>query len=40
MCAIKNEALDEAMNDVNNSVYCMINQNSISTIFEVTEKYD
>lgn len=40
MCAVKNEALDEAMNDVNNSVYCMINQNSISTIFEVTEKYD
>lgn len=40
ICATKNEALDEVMNEINDEVYGMINENLISSIFEVTEKYD
>jgi hypothetical protein len=28
------------MNSINDEVYTMINQNMVSTIFEVSEKYD
>jgi hypothetical protein len=40
VCASKNEELDAVMNGINDEVYTMINQNMVSSIFEVSEKYD
>ena len=36
----KNQALDTLMNNINDEMYSMINQNSINSIFEMSQRYD
>lgn len=36
----KNQALDQLMNNVNDSLYTMVNENVINSIFEIGERYD
>ena len=37
---MKNEALNSQMDAINNEVYDMINNDSVASIIEITQKYD